>query len=78
MQKLAYEDTLTGLPNHDHFFDLFDRAVATRHGDGVLAFALIDLGGFDEMKDAVGYAGGDEVLTEIAKRLREALPPRAR
>jgi diguanylate cyclase (GGDEF)-like protein len=77
VQKLGYEDILTGLPNHDHFFDLFDHALATRHGTECLAFAALDLDGFDEINDALGYAGGDEVLAEIGRRLREALPPSA-
>jgi diguanylate cyclase (GGDEF)-like protein len=77
VQKLGYEDILTGLPNHDHFFELFDRAVATRHGTECLAFAVLDIDGFDEINDALGYAGGDEVLAEIGRRLREALPPSA-
>src|SRR5262245_58824941 len=36
-----------------------------------------NLDGFDEVNDALGYSGGDEVLAEIGKRLREALPPSA-
>ena len=36
--------------------------------------ALIDLGGFDDMKDAIGDAGEDEVLIEIANRLRRDVP----
>ena len=75
VQKLEYEDALTGLPNHSHFFKLFDQAMATRQGSEQLAFATLDLDGFDEVNDALGYAGGDEVLAEIGKRLREALTP---
>ena len=33
--------------------------------------AVLDLDGFDEVNDALGYAGGDEVLVEIGKRLRD-------
>ena len=77
VQKLGYEDILTGLPNHDHFFELLDRAIAKRHGTELLAFAALDLDGFDEINDALGYSGGDEVLAEIGKRLRDALPPSA-
>ena len=77
VQKLGYEDILTGLPNHDHFFELLDRAIAKRHGTEFLAFAALDLDGFDEINDALGYSGGDEVLAEIGKRLRDALPPSA-
>jgi len=77
VQTLGYEDLLTGLPNHDHFFDQFDHALAKRHGMEFLAFAALDLDGFDEINDALGYAGGDEVLAEIGRRLREVLPPSA-
>ena len=73
-QKLEYQDVLTGLPNHNRFFELFDRAVADRKGDGILAFAVLDLDGFDEVNDVLGYAGGDEVLAEIGNRLQQSLP----
>src|SRR5215467_11833355 len=74
-QKLQYEDVLTGLPNHGHFFAAFDRACTTRHGQELVAFAALDLDGFDEINDAVGYAGGDEVLAEVGRRLRGAVSP---
>ncbi len=77
VHKLTYEDPLTGLPNHSQLFDLFDQALTARAGDETLAYATVDLDGFEEVNDAVGYAGGDEVLVEIAKRLREVAPPGA-
>ncbi len=75
VQKLEYLDPLTGLPNHNHFFAAFDRALATRYGQDPLAYAALDLDGFDEVNDALGYAGGDEVMAEIGRRLAEALSP---
>jgi diguanylate cyclase (GGDEF)-like protein len=75
VQKLEYQDVLTGLPNHNHFFALLDQAMAKRQGNEHLAFATLDLDGFDEINDALGYAGGDEVLTELGKRLRDAITP---
>jgi diguanylate cyclase (GGDEF)-like protein len=77
VERLEYEDILTGLPNHNQFFERLDEAIAARHGSEQLAYAALDLDGFDEVNDALGYAGGDEVLAEIGKRLREALPPSA-
>jgi diguanylate cyclase (GGDEF)-like protein len=74
VEQLANQDGLTGLPNHDHLFALFDQALARRHGAQTVAFAVLDLDGFDEVNDALGHAGGDEVLAEVGKRLREALP----
>jgi diguanylate cyclase (GGDEF)-like protein len=75
VEKLEYQDALTELPNHNQFFELFERAVGKRQGSEQVAFAMLDLDGFDEINDALGYAGGDEVLAEIGKRLREALTP---
>jgi diguanylate cyclase (GGDEF)-like protein len=73
-QKLELEDMLTGLPNHNRFFALLDQAVAARQGEQTLVLAVLDLDGFDEVNDALGYAGGDEVLAEVAKRLAQSLP----
>jgi diguanylate cyclase (GGDEF)-like protein len=75
VQRLGYQDVLTGLPNHSRFFGQLDRAIAGRHGSEALAFAALDLDDFDEVNDALGYTGGDEVLTEVGRRLRDALPP---
>jgi diguanylate cyclase (GGDEF)-like protein len=74
VQKLEYADVLTGLPNHNRFFELFDQALATRQKGESLAFASLDLDGFDEVNDALGHAGGDQVLLEVAKRFRAAVP----
>jgi len=74
-QKLEYQDLLTGLPNHSRFFELFDEAISKRGPEELLGFAVLDLDGFDEVNDALGYAGGDEVLVEVGERLRQGLPP---
>jgi diguanylate cyclase (GGDEF)-like protein len=68
-------EPVTGLPNGDDILDRLDRAAATRADDECLAFAILDLDGFRDAKDAVGEAGGDEVLLEVANRLRQAMPP---
>ena len=75
MHKLTYEDPLTGLPNHSRAVRSVRPGLASPCRTTVaLAYAVIDLDGFDEMNDAVGYAGGDEVLIEVANRLREIAP----
>jgi diguanylate cyclase (GGDEF)-like protein len=76
-RKLEHQDLLTGLPNHDRFFEIFDEAISNRRPEELLGVAVLDLDGFDEINDALGYAGGDEVLAELGARLREGLPPDA-
>jgi diguanylate cyclase (GGDEF)-like protein len=68
-------EPVTGLPNGDDILDRLDRAAAAREADACLAFVILDLDGFRDAKDAVGEAGGDEVLFEVANRLRQAMPP---
>ncbi len=75
VHKLEYQDPLTGLPNQQRMLELLDRALAPQRDKDVLAFALIDLDGFDDLTDTVGDASGDEALVEIANRLRLAMPP---
>ena len=74
VQRLAYEDPVTGLPNLHRMREVIEQSLAKRRPDELVAVALMDLGGFDEMKDAIGDAGEDEVLTEIANRLRRDVP----
>jgi diguanylate cyclase (GGDEF)-like protein len=74
VQRLAYEDPLTGLSNLYRMRDTIEATLAKRRPNEVVTVALVDLGGFDEMKEAIGEAGEDEVLAEIANRLRSEVP----
>jgi diguanylate cyclase (GGDEF)-like protein len=73
VRKLINQDVLTGLPNHRAMLERLNEALAKRHS-GIVAFALIDLDGFREVNDTLGRAGGDAVLTNIAKHLEVGLP----
>jgi diguanylate cyclase (GGDEF)-like protein len=74
LQRLEREDATTGLPNETEVLDRLDHSLDARRRDETLAIALLDLDGFTEVKDAVGSKGGEEVVREIAARLRGALP----
>jgi diguanylate cyclase (GGDEF)-like protein/PAS domain S-box-containing protein len=64
LDAAANTDSLTGLPNRRSLFDLLDR---DRRG-GALLFC--DLDRFKPVNDEFGHAVGDEVLRQVADRLR--------
>jgi len=72
--KLASEDPLTGLANQRQLFHALDEMLTSRPEGKVVALALIEFGGFDELKDALGSGEEDGFLVEIADRLRATVP----
>lgn len=74
IRKLAYHDSLTGLPNRLMFRELLDEAIAEYRGSGMgLALLFVDLDDFKRINDTLGHDAGDEVLIEFAGRLKGAL-----
>jgi len=74
LQRLVHYDALTGLPNRILCIDRLQQAMAqvARH-QRKLAVAFMDLDGFKEVNDDYGHDMGDEVLIEIAGRLKAVL-----
>ncbi|MEV4654521.1 bifunctional diguanylate cyclase/phosphodiesterase [Micromonospora sp. NPDC049301] len=68
----ATHDALTGLANRRHLLDQGTEQLSARHADGVTALVLIDLNHFKEVNDTLGHAAGDQVLVQVAERLRSA------
>jgi diguanylate cyclase (GGDEF)-like protein len=72
--RLAYFDSLTGLPNREQVHNRLRSALATAHERGtMLAVMYIDLDNFKRINDTLGHSVGDEVLVTTAERLRSAL-----
>jgi diguanylate cyclase (GGDEF)-like protein len=71
---LAYHDLLTDLPNRALLHDRLEQAIlrSARDEKG-LALLVVDLDGFKEINDAYGHHAGDQVLQEVASRLRGSL-----
>ena len=72
IERLAYRDSLSGLPNRRAFMDLVGTSVvaAERRG-GRLAVLFLDLDDFKRLNDSEGHAAGDRLLREVARRLRD-------
>ncbi len=72
--RLAYFDSLTGLPNRDHSMARLEHVL--QHGAAAkqkTALLYIDLDNFKRINDTLGHSAGDELLKQCASRLREAL-----
>ncbi len=71
-EEKALHDPLTGLPNRLLLLDRMQRQLDPRRGDDAVATVFyLDLDGFKDVNDSVGHAAGDDVLVDVARRLRE-------
>jgi diguanylate cyclase (GGDEF)-like protein/PAS domain S-box-containing protein len=71
LQFLAYHDPLTGLPNRSLFEEMLTMAVAkARRRSSTLALLFLDLDNFKQVNDTMGHHVGDDLLHQLADRLR--------
>jgi diguanylate cyclase (GGDEF)-like protein/PAS domain S-box-containing protein len=71
IQRVAHHDSLTGLPNRLLFKDRLDQAISlARRNSRQLALLYLDLDKFKPVNDTLGHAAGDELLREVAARIR--------
>ena len=68
----ATTDFLTGLPNRRAFVGALDRA-ASQKGSSAFAVAILDLDRFKAVNDTFGHGIGDQLLQEVAARLRKVV-----
>jgi diguanylate cyclase (GGDEF)-like protein/PAS domain S-box-containing protein len=72
LQWRVGHDVLTGLPNRAFLSDLLDQALEFSRQENIpLAVCMLDLDGFKAVNDGYGHASGDQLLVEVAKRLRQ-------
>ncbi|MDE2445274.1 MAG: EAL domain-containing protein [Alphaproteobacteria bacterium] len=72
LQKLAYFDPLTGLPNRVNFQRLLEEHLAEKAS--IAAVFLLDIDNFHAINDAMGHSIGDALLMDVAARLNTELP----
>jgi len=71
---LAEHDPLTGLPNRIRFEDRSNQAVEHARRNGLtFAVLFIDLDHFKQVNDILGHGVGDDLLVEVAARLRSCV-----
>ena len=74
LDRLAYYDPLTGVPNRRLLLDRLEQAVARSKRKGhAVAVCYLDLDDFKPVNDRLGHAVGDELLITITRRLQQAL-----
>lgn len=79
-EKLLHEathDSLTGLPNRALLNDRIDYSIARSRRENDYRFAVICIGldRFKTINESIGPRGGDQLLVEFARRLRECVRP---
>ncbi len=76
LQFMAMNDLLTQLPNRTAFKEMLEQRVAKSKVDGsAVGLCMIDLVRFKEVNDLHGHQAGDELLVQVAERLRAAILP---
>jgi diguanylate cyclase (GGDEF)-like protein len=72
----ATHDPLTGLPNRSLFLDRLAMAIGrAERQQGAAGVLLFDLDRFKVVNDSLGHAAGDQLLVQVADRLRQIVRP---
>ena len=76
IRRLAYFDTLTGLPNRLLFTEQLHKALADAKREGQqVAIMFVDLDHFKRVNDTLGHGAGDELLRVVSARLAHSVRP---
>jgi diguanylate cyclase (GGDEF)-like protein len=75
-RHVAETDMLTGIPNRRAFFERADPMIAAAtQGGGPASVLVIDIDRFKSINDSLGHAGGDAVITAVARAIAGHLRP---
>jgi diguanylate cyclase len=72
MRSEVMRDALTGLPNRRALHEQLDLVtIAARESDQPFALFFLDLDGFKNVNDRYGHDAGDDLLRQVARRLKK-------
>jgi diguanylate cyclase (GGDEF)-like protein len=72
LEYLSMYDSLTSLPNRQLLLDRLEHALSiSRRDESKFAVLMMDLNLFKEVNDSLGHAAGDELLIQVAQRLKK-------
>jgi diguanylate cyclase (GGDEF)-like protein/PAS domain S-box-containing protein len=77
LERNAFYDGLTGLPNRALFMNVLERALARaqRRQEHNFAVLFLDLDRFKTVNDSLGHSSGDDLLIQMARRIETCLRP---
>lgn len=74
LERQAFTDTLTDLPNRSHFHERLQHSTSTvRAAQNPFSLFVMDLDRFKEVNDSFGHDIGDQLLKQVSTRLRGVL-----
>ncbi|OON63667.1 response regulator receiver protein [Massilia sp. KIM] len=76
IRRLAYCDSLTGIPNRQAFLETLERELQrSKIGNKKFAVLFMDLDAFKRINDTLGHNAGDQLLKMVSDRLRDTTRP---
>lgn len=74
LRQLMMRDSLTGLYNHSNIKRILEQELArSQRNKSPLVLAMLDIDHFKQVNDLFGHAMGDQILTTLARLLRQRL-----